>query len=181
MDSLSADIFIIPTIALMIAVGLFILFYTRSDDKHSYNHFVMYVLIISMLLNSVWELAHSPFYYEHQYDWQHISICLLASLADTVMVFILLFLFGLIYKDIFWIRNLSTGRVAILLLVGAIGAIIGEMWHISRGDWLYADSMPLIPIIGVGILPVLQFTILPLIIFIVSRKLSNRRTFVTIK
>lgn len=181
MKGLTGDMFIVPTIALMTTIGLFIFFYQRTEDKRIYIRFLMRIVIISFLLNSIWELAHSPLYKWHQYDFQHVSICVLASLADTVMVFILLFLFGLIYKDIFWIRNLSTGRAVILLLVGAIGAIIGEMWHTFRGDWLYADSMPLIPIIRVGLLPVLQFALLPLIIFIVSRKLSNRKIFVTIK
>lgn len=184
MKSLTSDMFIIPTIALMTTIGLFIFFYNRTVDKRVFTQFLVGIIIISFLLNSIWELAHSPLYQMYQYDFQHVSICILASLADTVMVLMLIFLFGLAFKNVFWVNHLTKGRIIVLALVGAIGATIGEMWHTSKGDWTYADYMPLIPWLGVGISPVLQFTILPLIIFVVNKKVLqslNDKTFLTIK
>lgn len=184
MKELTGDMFIVPTIALMVAIGLFIYFYNRIIDKRIYIRFLMGIVIISFLLNSIWELAHSPLYLWHQYDFKHVSICVLASLADTVIVLILIFLFGLVFKNVFWVNHLTISRTIVLALVGAIGAIIGEMWHTSKGDWAYADYMPLIPWLGVGVSPVLQFTILPLIIFVVNKKVFKSisdKTFLTIK
>lgn len=170
MKGLTSDMFIVPTIALMIVVGLFIFFYKRTGDKRIYIRLLLGIVFISFLLNSIWELVHSPLYRWHQYDFQHVSICILASLADTVMVLMLIFLFGLAFKNVFWVNHLTGVRIIVLALVGAIGATAGEMWHTSKGDWAYADYMPLIPWLGVGVSPVLQFTILPLIIFVVNKK-----------
>jgi len=61
------------------------------------------------------------------------------------------------------------------MLVGGLSAALVEIWHINRGDWLYAESMPLIPIVKAGVSPVLQFTILPIIIFILSKKLILKK------
>jgi len=184
MKGLTGDMFIVPTIALMIVVGLFILFYKRTRDKRIYTGFLKSLVITSFLLNSIWELLHSPLYLWHHDDFRHVSICILASLADTVMVLMLIFLFGLAFKNVFWVNHLTKGRIIVLALVGAIGATIGEMWHTSKGDWAYSDYMPLIPWLGVGVSPVLQFTILPLIIFVVNKKVLqslNDKTFLTIK
>jgi hypothetical protein len=50
-----------------------------------------------------------------------------------------------------------------------MGAIAAEMWHTSRGDWSYADAMPLLPLVDVGLSPVLQFAILPLSVLLLSK------------
>jgi len=94
----------------------------------------------------------------------------LASVADMLMVFILLFGFGLIYGNVYWTRHLPLHRITALMVTGGLGAIVAETLHTGRGSWSYADAMPLLPWVNVGLTPVLQFTILPLIIFWVFRK-----------
>ena len=49
-----------------------------------------------------------------------------------------------------------------------VEAVLAELRHLSSGSWGYADSMPIIPIINVGISPVLQFMVLPLLIYFLS-------------
>jgi hypothetical protein len=56
-----------------------------------------------------------------------------------------------------------------LVLVGGLGAIAAEVWHVWRGDWSYADPMPMLPIVEVGLSPILQFAMLPLAAFVVGR------------
>lgn len=131
----------------------------------------MTIAILTFVFNLIWEVAQGPLYKGYEHDWQHISICALASVADMLMVLILLFLFGLIYNNVFWTKNFTTFRVVILMLAGGVGAIIAEVWHTSRGDWAYAERMPLIPWVEVGVSPALQFTILPLLIFIIISRL----------
>lgn len=55
-----------------------------------------------------------------------------------------------------------------MVLIGGAGAVLSEMRHLSLGSWAYDDSMPIIPLVNVGISPVLQFMLLPLL----SYKLS---------
>jgi len=119
----------------------------------------------------VWEVAQGPLYEGFQYDLGHVAFCALASVADMFMVLILLFAFGLIFKNVCWIVPLRFNRSLVLILVGGVGAMLAEKWHTASGDWSYADTMPLIPIVEVGLSPVLQFTVLPLIVFVLSKKI----------
>lgn len=171
MEKLSPGIFVVPIIALTLIITLYIYFLKKEIDKRNYQQFVVTTAILAFVLNLIWEEAHGLLYEGFQYDLGHIAFCALASVADMFMVLILLFAFGLIYKTVFWIVPVRFNRSLVLILVGGVGAILAEMWHTSRGDWSYADAMPLIPIVEVGLSPVLQFAILPLIVFVLSKKI----------
>lgn len=170
MDKLGFGIFVLPSIALTLVILCYLYFAKRAVDKLNYRKFIVAVAVTSFGLNFIWELAQGPLYEGFEYDLKHISFCALASVADMLMVFILLFAFGLIYKDVYWMQSWSLNRILLLVVVGFFGAIIAEVWHTTRGDWSYANTMPLLPIINIGISPVLQFTVLPWLIFMISKK-----------
>ncbi|WP_339869680.1 hypothetical protein [uncultured Algoriphagus sp.] len=171
MEKLSLGIFVLPIIALTLIITLYLYFLKKEIDKWKYKQFVVTIAILGFVLNLIWEEAHGVLYEGFQYDFGHIAFCALASVADMFMVLILLFAFGLIYKTVFWIAPVRFNRSLVLMLIGGVGAILAEMWHTSRGDWSYADAMPLIPIVEVGLSPVLQFTILPWVVFVLSKKI----------
>jgi len=75
---------------------------------------------------------------------------------------------GLMFRNQLWIEHLKWRYIIIVVLAGGTGAVLGEIRHLSLGTGAYADSMPLIPIVNVGISPVLQFMILPLLIYLLS-------------
>jgi hypothetical protein len=101
--------------------------------------------------------------------------CGLASIADVIMVLIIYFGFALIYKNAFWVKNLKTNRIILLLLTGGAGAVFAEVWQLSIGTWSYASAMPLIPVVNVGLSPVLQFMILPILIYSLSFKMVVKK------
>lgn len=170
MEELSLGIFVVPTIALPLVILGYLYFARRVKDKGEYRRFLMAVAVTSFVLNFVWELAQGPLYEGFEYDLKHISFCALASVADMLSVFILLFALGLIYKDVYWMQSWGLKRILLLILVGFFGALLPEVWHTARGDWAYADAMPRLPVSEVGISPVLQFTILPWLIFLICKK-----------
>ena len=170
MEELSPDMFVVPAIALTLVITLYVYFRRKVADQSGYRYFVITVAVVAYVLNLIWEVAQGPLYENFQYDGKHISICALASVADVFMVFILLFGFGLVYHSVFWVRHLSMSRSLLLVFVGGAGAILSEMWHTARNDWTYAESMPILPVVEVGLSPVLQFAILPLTVFLISRK-----------
>jgi hypothetical protein len=175
MEELDLGIFVVPTIALTLVILAYMYFAKRVSDRGEYKKFIVAVAVISYALNFVWELAQGPLYEGFEYDVEHISFCALASVADMLMVFILLFAFALIYKDVYWMRNWGWKRIASLVLIGFFGAILAEVWHTARGDWAYADAMPILPVAEVGISPVLQFTLLPWLIFMISKKFIKEK------
>lgn len=170
MEALSLSIFIVPTIALTLVVLLYMYFASQVRDKKNYRDYIIWIAVIAFSLNFIWELLQGPLYEGFEYDWQHVSFCALASIADMLMVLILLFGFGLIYRNVFWMNFLSPKRILLLVVLGTVGAIIAEMWHTSQGDWTYAEAMPIVPGVGVGLSPVLQFAVLPYLIFLIGKK-----------
>lgn len=47
------------------------------------------IALLAFVLNLIWELAHGPLYEGYVYDFQHISFCTLASVADMLMALLL--------------------------------------------------------------------------------------------
>ena len=81
------------------------------------------------------------------------------------MVLLIYFILAINYEDPLWIKHINLQRTLILILIGGIGAIFAEMRHLSLGNWAYGPSMPILPFVNAGISPVLQFMLLPGLIF----------------
>jgi len=61
-----------------------------------------------------------------------------------------------------------------VLLLGASVAIAIEHLALANGRWAYAPAMPIVPHIGVGIVPLAQMMIVPLSVFLVVRRVVAR-------
>lgn len=176
MNNLNPLIFLVPLIALTLAVLLFIYLSKKVDDKAVFKRFVFTALVLAFLLNFAWEVIQMPLYKDASYTIEHIAFCALASVADAIMVLLIYFCFVFIYKKPLWVEEFTSTRIFILMLVGAVGAIVAERRHLSVGTWAYDNSMPLLPVVGVGLSPVLQFMLLPALIYYLSYK-KKRKIF----
>ena len=76
--------------------------------------------------------------------------------------------FAVIYKNPFWVQYFTPTRILLLVVAGATGAILAEMLHLSTGSWRYSQRMPIVPVVKVGVSPVLQFMILPIFSYRIS-------------
>ena len=165
MNGLTIEIFIVPSIVLVMVTGLYFLFKRGKKNPAAYDYYVLNIAITALAVNLIWEVAQGPLYEGFDYDWKHISFCTLASVAYMLMILLLFFGLGMLYRNIFWIRNLNLNKTMVLVSIGTLGAILAEMWHTSSGDWGYSEEMPLLPLVDVGISSVLQFAILPSLVF----------------
>ena len=176
MNEIKPIIFLVPVGVLILITALYFYLLKKTTDRKAFNKFIFTMIILAYLLNYAWELIQIPLYKNSAYDFKHIAFCALATLADVLMVQLLYFGLTLIFKNLFWIQPLKFYRVAILVSIGGAGAVLSEMRHLSLGSWAYDNSMPIIPFVNVGISPVLQFMILPLLIyFLSSNRLKNIR------
>ena len=175
MKELSLSIYVVPTIALVLVILFYYHFVNQVGNKLNYRKSIITVSLLAFILNFIWEFTQGPLYKGFKYDWQHISFCMLASIADMLMVLILLFSFGLIYKNLYWINSMDLKKVLLLVFVGFSGAILAEVFHTIRGDWSYTDAMPLLPVVEVGMSPVLQFMILPWLIFLLGKHMVKEK------
>jgi hypothetical protein len=173
MNDIKPIIFLVPVIVSVLITVLYFYLSKKTKDRKTFDRLLFSISIYALMLNFVWELLQMPLYKNSIYDIKHIAFCALASLADVLMVLLLYLGLGLIFKKPIWIQLLKFYRVFILVLIGGTGAVLSEMRHLSLGSWAYDNSMPLIPFFNVGLAPVLQFMILPLLIYFLSFKSSS--------
>lgn len=168
-------LFLIPIIALTLTGILYYYFFKKTTNKKVYHRLVFTVGALAFLFNLIWELIQIPLYKNASYSLEHIAFCALASIADAILVMLLFFGSAVIFKNLFWIRDKKWQQIIIVILIGGLGAVLGEMRHLSIGSWAYADAMPIIPIINVGLSPILQFMILPIVVYIISFRISKTK------
>jgi ATP/ADP translocase len=168
MEGLKTTALIIPFIALITVIILFVHLLKQSHNRGAFKRLTYLIIASSFLLNFAWEMLQMPLYKGMTLNMQTATFCGVASIADVIMVMLLYYAFAVIYKDAFWAQHFTPLRILLLLLVGAVGAILAEMLHLANGNWKYSQRMPIIPIGNVGLSPFLQFIILPILSYRIS-------------
>ncbi len=161
-------IFLIPVTALLIVITLYTLLLKKVTDKKIFKRFFLIMAVISFILNEFWELVQMPLYEQPIYKMGHIAFCTLGALADMIMVLLLYVCFGVLYKKAFWVWQSNWVKILVVMLTGAAGAVLSEKRHLLIGSWAYNQSMPIVPFVNVGLSPVLQFFLLPVISYFLS-------------
>lgn len=98
-----------------------------------------------------------------------------ASLGD-VLIFILIYAIGiLIFKNKQWFLLKKNSIYIFSAVCGFIIAVLIEKYALSTGRWVYNNLMPMIPLLNVGLFPVLQMILLPLFFMKISNKLFQKK------
>lgn len=130
---------------------------------------------IALALNFVWEMAQM-FAYANVDPFSLFSFlcCCGAAFADALYVMCVYWIGIAIRRTPLWVFNL--GGVAVLAVIssGFITAFVLERLALVEHFWHYGETMPRLAF-GVGLWPVLQLMLLPLLAFwFVSRTRANR-------
>ena len=137
------------------------------------------VFIFAFLLNLVWEFLQAPLYegMAETAHWQGIKTCAQASVADGVIMLVGFWSTALLWRTRYWVLRPTTRQVVVFSGVGIAITIVAEYLATTQGwtwGWAYADAMPVVPIIGTGLSPLLQWVVLPpLTIWFVRRHLTS--------
>ncbi|GAA4469765.1 hypothetical protein [Novipirellula rosea] len=122
----------------------------------------------SFILHLIWENAQMPLFESGDASlWDNFKMCLWATATDDMFFMLTLYLtVALIHKNIWWICDRSTfiqpATWIVPVMIGVLLAVSFELWAVhATGRWIYS-SMPMIPVIKVGLTPVLQMTLIPL-------------------
>lgn len=126
------------------------------------------VTIVGFLANLVWENAQAPLYEGFMSFQEHFMMCFIASVVDAGVVLLLYLAFALGYGNPFWIDDLNWKSGTLLIILGGMIAFSFEKHALSADMWDYADGMPIIPVLKVGLSPMLQLMLLPVLIYYVS-------------
>ena len=175
MDRLSLSVFIIPSAALLLMIILVVHLKKKAGNQQDFMQLFWSITICSFILHFAWEMLQMPLYNKMLLGWKSTLFCALASAADTIMVLLIYYGFALLYKNNWWMTRPRFYRLLILVIAGGAGAALGELRHINLGTWSYSKQMPMIPGLKVGLVPVLQFMLLPGVIYFLALSFKQKK------
>ena len=107
-----------------------------------------------------------PLYVENGNLLDFARHCIVPSLGDGVIVLIIFGVGWWVLRRADWFVRPSASAYALMLVTGLIIAILIEWVAVyGMGRWSYTARMPVLPVLGVGLSPVLQMLLLPPVIF----------------
>ena len=137
---------------------------------------ILNLLFFSFVLNATWEWIQTPFFVDITSDlniivWYRIH----CTLGDTLIMLAGYGLIVLYHQDHKWIAHAHIKHCSVLVVLGIIYTLISEYLNVYiKHNWSYSRYMPLIPVIRIGLIPVVQWILLPpAIVFITKRQIRK--------
>jgi hypothetical protein len=130
------------------------------------------LLTVTLPVYFVWEMLQAPFFTGMPAHWlAATAICALATLGDGVLVALVATAGALLYRNGRWFVPPSPSPYAVVAAIGLVLQIAVE-WVMVHGldRWGYAPSQPVLPVVRVGVLPVLQpLVLLPMVFWLTAK------------
>lgn len=133
------------------------------------------IAFFSFLLNFAWEVLQTPFFIDISDKittiiWYRFH----CTIGDVVISLGCFWLVALISKSRTWFLSPTKGQLLMFIGFGVSYTIFSEIKNVSLYKlWEYSDLMPVIPYIDVGIVPLIQWVIIPpILVLIVRRQIS---------
>ncbi len=118
--------------------------------------------------NLVWEFAHMPLYtlWETGSAGEIVFAAVHCTGGDVLIALCAVMLALFVAGSPAW-PTVRTGRIVVLTVTLGLGYTLFSEWlNIEvRQAWAYRDLMPVIPVLGAGVSPVLQWIVVPLASF----------------
>lgn len=137
------------------------------------------VALFAFLLNLPWELWQAPLFDRMAAapHWEAVKTCSRAAAGDAMIALVAYSAVALVMRHRDWVVVPTASKVLGFTACG-LAITIAIEWLALRGlwmqDWSYSPLMPLVPGLGVGLSPLVQWLVLPqLVIWLVRRQLTS--------
>ena len=136
------------------------------------TRFWLVLPLVSFASNWVWEMAQMRMYATlADQPWlATVPPCTAAAAADAGLALMICGAAMLLGRLL---------RLPVLLssaFLGALAAVSIERLELARGSWSYSEAMPVVPVVGIGLWPLLQLTLLVPVAIGLARWWTSRRT-----
>ena len=144
-------------------------------SSHPWPGIILY-FIISFVLHFLWEKLQMPLYAVDWSFWECTLRCLYATATgDMAFMAVIYFALAFIHQDLFWVMDAKAFRhPATWVIAALLGLMLGtgfELWAVYVDHrWVYSALMPMVPVVQVGLSPVLQMTLIPMAVLLTLRK-----------
>ncbi len=135
-------------------------------------------------LEAVWEIAQLPLYtLWHKNEWGYILYNFAhCTLGDLLILLVSFELMAWLTRDRYWFKKHVLFHGVLFTLAGAGYTIYSEIRNVYfTGAWAYTERMPIVPVIGVGLAPLLQWLLLPPLLLYLLRRVSTARVMKPLK
>jgi hypothetical protein len=128
-------------------------------------------VLASFVLNEIWEMAQMSAYVETAgYPWKTtLGGCTQAAAGDVGIILGIYLTGAVIAGGLRWGLRCRSSMFAITAVVGLAYAVLVENLGLAAGRWSYTEHMPVVPVFGVGLWPLLQMTLLPPLVFVFAK------------
>lgn len=142
-----------------------------NNKAKNIANILLYLILFSFLFFGMWEWMQSPFYIDISEDFNTIVWFRIHCTFEDVFTLLLIIGVLCIFKrKISWIYRPRKIDYILITIMGVFYTLISEYVniHVSH-SWGYSKWMPLIPWLDVGIVPLLQWLILPSVILVITK------------
>ena len=142
--------------------------------------------IFALLLSLPWELGQMRLYTgcAQTSDLQASQICMAATAGDAVIMLIAFGVVALAARSRAWVRAPTMRQISGFVAIGLVVTIAVEIVATrSNGpfSWRYAPAMPVTPLFGIGLVPLLMWVVVPLLVlWFVRRQIAGRVNLLTV-
>ena len=130
------------------------------------------LLIVSYLLNFVWESFHTVWLYEgHSFTAERfVPMISYVSFIDGLLIIGAYLIVSILFKDLSWINKIKSKHIKTFSVVSIIFAIIIEYKGVYLlKQWSYSNLMP--TIFGIGLSPLIQLAVIGIIAIYTTKRL----------
>jgi hypothetical protein len=133
-------------------------------------------MLTSFVLNEIWEMAQMSAYVETAgQSWTStLGLCTWATIGDVGIIPGIYAAGALAAGDLFWGLRSRWNMYATAAVLGLAYAVLVEHAALADGRWSYTERMPMVSVLGAGLWPLLQMTLLPPLSFLLARCWAGR-------
>lgn len=129
------------------------------------------LVVLAFAFHTTWEMLQDPLYagLATRAHAEVRSACLKAASGDVGITLIAFYAAALVAWSRLWFVSPAVVAVAVWFLTGLLITVGLEWRATAEGVWLYAPSMPVVPILRVGLAPLAQWIVIPAILLVFIR------------
>ena len=121
-------------------------------------------IMVVLAMHFVWEMGQAKWFSSMAGlpFWTASLLCFRASICDVAITLAAFFAAAAVAKRVAWpLDGVRAAPTVVYLMAGLAMTIVIEFLALRSGRWSYARDMPVV--FGIGVLPLAQWIVLPLI------------------
>ena len=134
------------------------------------------LIILSFFLHFAWEFAQVPLFEDlpTRLHIQGIIICSQATVGDVMIALAAFWAAALVSRSRRWVAKPRAAPLIVYLGTGLLLTVSVEYLSTEVLDlWAYGPDMPRLPYLGTGLSPLLQWSVIPLIVYWYLKRLAK--------